>query len=88
MKKLVFESLDELFEAKDPEAAKVQKKLEQPKATKAEQTKREKIEQAIKGLEAELKQAKKPGQFKSTMDKNAKIKLLQDKIAAWKKKLK
>ena len=102
MKNLVFESLDELFESKKKVAEKREKKEDKPKPTnpakekakaekkkpiKVDQGKKEKYEQAIKALEAELAKAKKPGAFKTTAQKNAKIGEIQEKITAWKAKL-
>lgn len=102
MKNLVFESLDELFESKKAEVKEKPKKEDKPKPTnpakekakaekkkpiKVDQGKKEKYEQAIKALEAELTKAKKPGAFKTTAQKNAKIDELQEKIKAWKEKL-
>jgi len=85
MEKLVVESLDELFENK---REKVNKNLEKSKPTKVDQDKKEKAKQAIDALKKELAKAKKPGAFKSTSEKNAKIKEIETKIAAWEKKLK
>lgn len=79
MEKLVFESLDELFESK---------KEEKSKAQKVKQTKCEKAEQAIEALKKQLALAKKPGAFKTTTDKRAKVKELEDKIKVWEKKMK
>jgi hypothetical protein len=100
MKKLVFESLDQLFEAKACEAAaddkpkpenvhKAKAKIEKTKATKLKsQPKDDKIKQAIAALEAEKKKAQKPGAMKQTVgQKKAKIAEIQKKIDAWKKKL-
>lgn len=102
MKNLVFESLDELFESKKKVAEKREKKEDKPKPTnpakekakaekkkpvKVDQGKKEKYEQAIKALEAELAKAKKPGAFKTTAQKNAKIGEIREKITAWKAKL-
>ena len=106
MKKLVVESLEELFESKKAEAAveekvkkedkpkpenikKVHAKVEKTKATKLKkEPKEDKYNQAIKALKDDLAKAKKPGAFKTTLLKNAKIKELQGKIDAWEKKLK
>jgi len=83
MKKLVFETLDEmlfekeLFEAEKEKAEKV---------TKVKQDKGEKAKQAIESLKAQLVKAKKPGAFKTTVQKNAKIKELEAKIKGWEKK--
>ena len=99
MKNLVFESLDELFEAKKADQeedkpkpeniAKAKAKIEKSKPTKLKkQPVDEKAKQAIAGLKTELAKAKKPGAFKMTVtQKNAKIKELETKIAAWEKKL-
>jgi len=91
MEKLVFESLEELFEEKKnaTNIKAVHKKYEKSKAQKLkDQPKKEKYEQAIKGLKDELAKAKKPGAFKTTTDKNAKIKEIQGKIDTWQKKIK
>lgn len=72
---------------KPTNAAKEKAKAEKKKPVKVDQGKKEKYEQAIKGLEAELAKAKKPGAFKLVSDKKMKIQELQDKIKAWKKKL-
>jgi hypothetical protein len=103
MANLVFESLDELFEAKkavkEEKPAKEDKpkgvnmpaakaKIEKEKPKKVKQGTEEKANQAIAGLKAELVKAKKPGAFKTTAQKNAKIKELGEKIAAWEKKIK
>jgi hypothetical protein len=88
--KLVAESLDQLFEEKDKEMANVSKtkeKYEKSDAHKSDEDKKSKAAQAIKGLEDQLAKAKKPGAFKTTTEKNTKVKELEDKIAAWKKKL-
>jgi len=98
MKKLVFESLNELFEAKKaaetedaPKAeniGKVKDKTEKSKAVKPTETKNEKAKQAIAALEAEKKKAQKPGNMKQTpSQKKANIEAIQKKIDAWRKKL-
>ena len=74
--------------AKPANIHKEKAKAEKKKATKLKmQPKKEKYEQAIKGLETELAKAKKPGAFKLVSDKKMKVKELQDKINAWKEKL-
>jgi len=99
MKKLVFESLDELYESKvkdskkedKPKSADISKtkeKAEKSKPTKLNQDKKTKAKQAIDALKKEIINAKKPGAFKTTAQKNAKLKELVDKIKAWEKKLK
>ena len=91
MKNLVFESLDELFENKKAKPESIEKthnKYEKGKTIKISQDKKEKGKQAIGGLKKELAKAKKPGAFKSTAEKNVKIKELQDKIKAWENKIK
>ena len=100
MKKLVFESLDELFESKKakaepkkedkPKPASIDKtkaKAEKSKPTKVAQDKKEKAKQAIAALKKLVQDAKKPGAFKLASQKNAKIKELEEKIKAWEKKL-
>lgn len=99
MRKLVFESLNELFEAKKATAEKedkpktenvdkVKAKSEKSKATKIKQDKNEKAKQAISALEAEKKKAQKPGSMKQTpSQKKAAIEAIQKKINAWKKKM-
>jgi hypothetical protein len=96
MKKLVFESLDELFESKakkedKPQEINVKKekeKIESKKPEKVNQSKDEKATQAIDALKKQVEKAKKPGAFKTTLEKNAKIKEITDKIKVWEKKLK
>jgi Na+-transporting methylmalonyl-CoA/oxaloacetate decarboxylase gamma subunit len=97
MKKLVFESLNELFEAKKAETEDKVKtadvksehaKTEKSKAVKPTETKNEKAKQAIAALEAEKKKAQKPGNMKQTpSQKKANIEAIQKKIDAWRKKL-
>lgn len=97
MKKLVFESLNELFEAKKVEGedkvkladtAAVKAKAEKTKATKIKQDANEKAKQAIAALEVEKKKAQKPGYMKQTpSQKKAAIDAIQKKIDAWKKKI-
>lgn len=98
MKKLVFESLNELFEAKKAAEADDKVKLadvksehakaEKTKAVKPAETKNEKAKQAIAALEVEKKKAQKPGNMKQTQSqKKANIDAIQKKIDAWKKKL-
>ena len=53
-----------------------------------EQSKKEKADQAITGLKKQLADAKKKGAFKTTVEKNAKIKDLEGKIAKWEEKKK
>lgn len=52
------------------------------------ETLEDKAKQAIASLKKQLEQAKKAGSFKTTIEKKAKIKELEDKIEAWEKKLK
>ena len=73
MKKLVAESL-ELFEKE--------------KAVVVQQSKKAKYKEAIAGLKKELKKVNKPGASKTTLEKNAKIKNIMEKIAKYKEKLK
>lgn len=89
MKKLVFESLDQLFEAKKlADIKSTHAKVEKTKAKKENQSAVEKAEQAIKALEAQKKLAQKPGARKQTVaQKKADIEAIQKKIDAWKKKL-
>jgi hypothetical protein len=97
MKKLVFESLNELLESKKAvekddqptmkNVGKEKEKMEKTKPTKVNQEKKEKIDQAIAALEAEKKKAQKPGSMKQTpSQKKANIEAIQKKIDAWKKK--
>ena len=72
MKQYVAESL-ELFE-------------KQEAAETVKQSKSEKNSEAIKGLEKQLADAQKKGQFNTTIEKNAKIKELKEKIAKFKAK--
>jgi hypothetical protein len=99
MKKLVFESLNELLEAKKEvekedkpsmrNVAAEKAKLEKTKATKIKMEKKEKILQAIKALEEQKKKAQKPGSMRQTpSQKKANIDAIQKKIDAWKAKLK
>lgn len=100
MKKLVFDSLNELFENKknketekvdNPKprnSAKEKAKIEKTKAVKITQNKKEKAMQAIAALKKEIQEVKKPGTFKLASDKNVKIKELNDKIKTWEDKLK
>jgi len=88
--KLVVESLDQLFEKKDKEMANVGKtkeKFEKSTAKKTGEDKESKVKQAIEALKAQLVKAKKAGSFRTTAEKNAKIKEIEGKIAAWEKKL-
>jgi hypothetical protein len=97
MKKLVFESLNELLESKKAEekedqptmknVGKEKEKMEKTKPTKVNQDKKEKIDQAIAALEVEKKKAQKPGYMKQTpSQKKANVEAIQKKIDAWKKK--
>lgn len=87
MKNLVFESLDELLEAKKAKSAKEEIEKSEPK--KVAQSKKDKIDQAIKALEKQLKDVKAPGKMKETsIHKKAKIAEIEKKIEDWKKKLK
>lgn len=88
MKKYVAESIQELFEAKAAKAADAQNKIEKGKTTKITQTSGEKAKQSIAALKKQLEDAKKGKSFKTTLEKNAKIKELTDKIKAWESKLK
>jgi hypothetical protein len=94
MRKLVFESLDELFENKKEDkssmanVSKEKEKMEKSKASKVSQDKKAKAQQAIDALKKQIAAAKKPGAFKSTVEKNAKIKELEDKVKVWEKKSK
>ena len=97
MKKLVFESLNELLESKK-EMEKEDKpsmknvgnekdKLEKTKATKMKMEKKDKIDQAVAALEVEKKKAQKPGSMKQTpSQKKANVEAIQKKIDAWKEK--
>jgi len=88
--KLVVESLDQLFEEKDKEMVNVNKtkeKFEKSTAKKSVEDNVSKAKQAIEALKTELVKAKKTGSFKTTAEKNAKIKEIEEKITAWEKKL-
>jgi uncharacterized membrane protein (UPF0182 family) len=88
--KLVAESLDQLFEEKGKNMANVGKtkeKFEKTDVKKPAEDKKSKAEQAIDALNKQLENAKKPGAFRTSAEKNAKIKEIEDKIANWKKKL-
>ena len=68
---------------------KEKEKFEKTKATKVNQEKKEKINQAIAALEVEKKKAQKPGTMKQTpIQKKANVAAIQKKIDAWKEKLK
>ena len=88
MRKLVCESLEEVFEAKTPKtpAEKQVKRVKRQGGEVKDMSKNEKIDQAISALKKQLADANKPGAFKSTVEKRAKIKQLEDKISAWKEK--
>jgi molecular chaperone DnaK (HSP70) len=62
--------------------------IEGTKILKQKQEKKEKYENAIKALEEQLDKAKKPGAFRNTIEKKAKIKELTDKIDKFKDLLK
>jgi len=88
MKKLVAESLAESI--KLFEKAKLEK-IPQPKSgkpKKVDQSGDAKAKEAITGLKKQLADAKKTGAFKTTIEKNAKIKELEGKIKKWEAKLK
>jgi len=88
MKNLVFESLDELLESKKLVDVKAtHEKIEKSSAEKQRETKKLKVERAVETLKNEIIKAKKPGAFKTTLQKNAKIKELEEKIKVWKRKL-
>ena len=98
MKNLVFESLDELFEAKQadekedkPKARNVHSEKAKTEKTKAiklkDQSKAEKAKQAIAALKSELAKAKKPGAYKTLSQKKAKVEEIEQKIKSWEKKL-
>lgn len=80
MKKIVNESLAE-FLAEDAHGR-------TGKAKKMAQNPNQKADLAIKALKDQLKKAKDPGQHASTIQKNAKIKELEEKIAKWEAKKK
>jgi hypothetical protein len=97
MKKLVFESLNELLESKKAvekedqptmkNVSREKEKAEKTKPTKVNQDKKEKIDQAIAALEVEKKKAQKPGNMKQTPgQKKANVEAIQKKIDAWKEK--
>lgn len=101
MEKLVFESLDELFEAKKIAEEKKRRKpkptnikathakIEKEKAKKVQQDKKDSIKEKIAALETQKKEARKPGPMKQTKaQKDAKIAEIQKKIDTWNKKLK
>lgn len=76
MGKFVYESIDELLEAKSG------------KAKKAVQSKKDDIKEKIAGLQVQLKDAKGPGTLKGTKaQKDLKIKEIQAKIDKFKAKL-
>jgi hypothetical protein len=80
MKKIVSESLNEFMtEAQHGRTS---------KAKTVVQNKSQKAVEAIASLKKQLSDAKKPGQFKTTVEKNAKIKELGEKIKKWEAKKK
>lgn len=81
MKKILAESLTEYREINKLNEAKTLR------ATKVDQTKKDKYKESIKSLEKQLKDVKKPGSSVSLAHKKAKIKDLEDKIAKFKEKL-
>jgi len=86
--KLVAESLNQLLIEKDTENVnKTKEKFEKSDVKKLPEDKKGKAQQAIAALNKQLENAKKPGAHKTTAEKNAKIREIEGKIAAWKKKL-
>ena len=80
MKKIVTESLFEFKQINEKE------KISPAVVVKPKPG--EKYKDAIDGLKKELAKAKKPGQFKTTVEKNAKIKELETKIKKFEDKSK
>jgi len=88
MKKLVSESLTE-FRQINEEKVKAKRKTKAGTKVTLDQSKNEKANQAIAALKKQLADAKKPGGMKLTgIQKNAKIKEIEDKIKAWEAKKK
>jgi len=94
MKKLVTERLQEFLALNEEKYKKVRKQkatAKQPAKTTAvmDQSAVEKANQAIKALKTQLADAKKAGGMKDTsVQKKAKIKEIEDKIAKWEEKKK
>jgi hypothetical protein len=80
MEKIVAESLNEFKSVNE------ERKHGKPK--KVDQTKNEKYKEAITGLKTELAKAKKPGSYRTLIQKKAKIKEIEEKIAKYEVKLK
>ena len=82
--KLVSESLQEFRSSVNEEKVNEAKE----KSTTVVQSSDEKAKQAIASLKKELAAVKKPGGAKTMIEKKAKIKELEDKIAKWEAKMK
>lgn len=80
MKKIVNESLSEFLNEIAYEKTK--------KAKKVVQTKIQRANEAIAALKKQLADIKKPGGAKSTLEKNTKIKEIEEKIKKWEAKKK
>ena len=84
MKKLVCESIEEVFEAaKQSNAKKLAKKLEKDGG---EVVKTDKVAEAIAALKKQIADVKKPGGAKTTIEKRKKVEELEAKIKAWEAK--
>ena len=83
MKKIVTESLQEFMKVNE-----VKLDIGSSEAKEVKKGSDYKYKEAIKGLKEELAKAKKTGAFKTTIEKNAKIKELEAKIKKFEEKLK
>ena len=84
---LVHESLDQLFEEKNKKVELV-KKLKTQGGTTVKHSKTSKADEAIAGLRKQLEKAKKPGAYRTTVEKRAAIADLEKKIKSWEDKKK
>jgi len=62
-------------------------KVEKTKAVKQKESGDDRAKNAIKSLEKQITDARKPGAFETTIEKKVKIKELEAKVEAWKKKM-
>ena len=84
---LVHESLDQLFEEKNKKVE-LTKKLKTQGGTTVKHSKTSKADEAIAGLRKQLEKAKKPGAYRTTVEKRAAIADLEKKIKSWEDKKK
>jgi hypothetical protein len=85
MAKLVCESI-ELFEAKQSNEKKLNRKLAKEGGDKVVQSKGDKAAEAIAALKKQIADVKKPGGAKTTIEKRKKVEELEAKIKAWEAK--